>query len=62
MNVRWFMFDINIFEALRVMTLDEAPESTIQLWIFLLKISRVIRKGRVVDLDLCPIREALVAT
>jgi hypothetical protein len=62
LNVGWFWFDINFSQTLRGMTLDEAPESTIQLWTFLLKISKVIRKGGVVDLDLCPVREALVAT
>jgi hypothetical protein len=45
-------------QTLKGMILDEAPDSTIQLWTFMLNISKVIRKGGVVDLDLCPVREA----
>jgi hypothetical protein len=42
-----------------VITLEEAPESTIQLWRFLLKILKVNKKGGVVNLDLWPVKDAL---
>lgn len=40
------------------MILEETPKSTRQLWKFLLKNSRVKRKGRVWELDLSPIKIA----
>jgi hypothetical protein len=43
---------ISFPQTFRVMTLDEAHESTMQLWAFLFKISKVMRKGGVVDMDI----------
>jgi hypothetical protein len=48
----------NFSHTLNGITLEEAPESTMQLWTFLLKISKVSKKGGVVDLDLWPVRDA----
>ena len=42
-------------------TLEDAPESTMQLWTFLLKISKVSKNGGVVDFEFFPISEALLA-
>ena len=41
--------------------MDEAPESTKQLYTFMLKISNVIRKGEVMDFDFLPILAALTS-
>jgi len=40
---------------------DEAPESTKKLCTFMLKISNVIRNGRVMDFDFLPIMATLTS-
>jgi hypothetical protein len=50
---------LSFSQTLRGMTFEEALESTIQLWTFLLNISKVNKKGGVVYFDLFPMRDAL---
>jgi hypothetical protein len=52
-------FTFNFLHIAWGITFDEAPESTMQLCIFLLNISNVRRKGVVLEFDLLLIKEAL---
>ena len=47
MNMAVFIGGIKLLTHRKGITLDEAPESTIQLCTFLLKISKVSKKGGV---------------
>jgi hypothetical protein len=53
---------LSFSQTLKGITFEEALESIIQLWTFLLKISKVTRKGGVVDMDLFLDREAFRST
>jgi hypothetical protein len=52
---------LSFSQNLSGITLDDAPESTIQLCTFMLKISKVNKKGGVLDFDLWPFKDALTA-